>query len=100
MRISDWSSDVCSSDLAISLESVAYPLGAAQRRHVRIRDVVLGQCDIKGALGEAALARERQFAHVDHGEYSDLFESPQDPFQGLTLVTDGVKMLCMVHGLE
>src|SRR3546814_15623388 len=29
--------------VAISLESVAYPLGAAQRRHVRIRDVVLGQ---------------------------------------------------------
>src|SRR3546814_4701718 len=37
MRISDWSSDVCSSDLSLAVGGKAVPLAAAGRRERRVR---------------------------------------------------------------
>src|SRR3546814_7499576 len=47
MRISDWSSDVCSSDLDLPDEDAMLKLGAALASHVRIGDVIA----LEGGLG-------------------------------------------------
>src|SRR3546814_7463317 len=54
MRISDWSSDVCSSDLAAGAGAVAAILDRANRRAVG------GETDVRTGGGEPAAARHRQ----------------------------------------
>src|SRR3546814_16868990 len=55
MRISDWSSDVCSSDLAIEQEQRITGADAAKIDHARVRGEAAGKhlaLDVRGVLGE------------------------------------------------
>src|SRR3546814_16444545 len=66
MRISDWSSDVCSSDLREILRRLAIRLGIHLRRRYRrqqVGDAVVDEID-EALEGRARLQR-RQFLHLD-----------------------------------
>src|SRR3546814_17958008 len=56
MRISDWSSDVCSSDLAARHMAVAMLLGAAERGLRHPRPQLFGQRAVMCFIGAKALA--------------------------------------------
>src|SRR3546814_11820238 len=56
MRISDWSSDVCSSDLAARHMAVAILLGAAERGLRHPRPQLFGQRAVMCFIGAKALA--------------------------------------------
>src|SRR3546814_14836989 len=78
MRISDWSSDVCSSDLAVELEVLGHLGGQLARRrdderarHSRAgsaarQDVDHGQSEAGGLAGAGLGAAEHVAAHQDN----------------------------------
>src|SRR3546814_1124441 len=61
MRISDWSSDVCSSDLSVARAAELACQGAA-RRQARSRREAAGQDDLAHLVVELLLQRRRRAA--------------------------------------
>src|SRR3546814_10315400 len=59
MRISDWSSDVCSSDLDITVDAIAAALGVAVEIHPEARAMLLAYYETRGGLTEARLRMAR-----------------------------------------
>src|SRR3546814_11139818 len=72
MRISDWSSDVCSSDLGIHAEPVTFGLKLAEayaefarcRKRMAAAREEIATCAISGAVGTFANIDPRVEAHV------------------------------------
>src|SRR3546814_19717613 len=77
MRISDWSSDVCSSDLDITVDAIAAALGVAVEIHPEARAMLLAYYETRGGLTEARLRIAREPAG------SSLIENPRSGAPGL-----------------
>src|SRR3546814_11736887 len=71
MRISDWSSDVCSSDLAIGIEVGAANIAHEQRISGEHTDGAVGVGRIMKHEGEVIIRVPGRFQHPDH-ELADL----------------------------
>src|SRR3546814_3097782 len=52
MRISDWSSDVCSSDLVGALFGIAQPSHSVTRRSTNQKNSIIGYCHTPATFGE------------------------------------------------
>lgn len=83
--------------IAATFEAIPYWFWAAQGRHVSIRDANFSQGGSQSALRKAALARKRQFTHVNYQPNAAAGQLPEEAVQRLALVSYRVQMVC-AHG--